>query len=87
MSTIIRELGFLPEHDVAALLGVEISTLRNWRSKGQGPAYSRAGGQMLYPIDGLRTFLTDNVVTPAPVPTLADAPTRRAGRPRKQVAA
>jgi len=84
MDNILQQLGFLAEHDVAALLGVEVSTLRNWRSKGHGPAYSRAGGQMLYPIEGLKSYLVDNVVTPAPAPTLADPAPRRPGRPRKQ---
>lgn len=81
---ILQELGYIAELDAASLLGVEVSTLRNWRSKGHGPAYSRAGGQMLYPINGLKDFLDDNVVTPAPAPTLADPDpqARRPGRPR-----
>ena len=28
----------------AALIGVSVRTLRNWRYQGEGPAYLRAGG-------------------------------------------
>ena len=81
---VLEKLGFLPEHQVAGLLGVEIQTLRNWRSKNSGPPYSRAGAVMLYPLDGLRSWIADNVVTPSPAPTLADPAPRRPGRPRRQ---
>lgn len=87
MSHLLHQLGYVPEHEVAAALGVEITTLRNWRSKGCGPAYSRAGGSLVYPLESLKDWLAGNLVTPAPTPTLADAPARRPGRPRKQVAA
>lgn len=87
MSHLLHQLGYVPEHEVAAALGVEITTLRNWRSKGVGPAYSRAGGSLVYPLESLKAWLADNVVTPAPALTLADPQPRRPGRPRKQVAA
>lgn len=83
MSDLLHTLGYVPEHEVAAALGVEIATLRNWRSKGAGPAYSRAGGTLVYPVESLREWLAANLVTPAPAPTLADGTRRRAGgRPR-----
>ena len=86
MSNLLHELGYVAEHDVAAALGVEITTLRNWRSKGMGPPYSRGGNTLLYPVAGLREWIEQNMVTPAPAPTLADPP-RRGGRPRKAATA
>jgi hypothetical protein len=82
MSTLLHQLGYVPEHEVAGVLGVEIGTLRNWRSKGIGPAYSRAGGTLVYPVESLRDWLSSNLVTPSPLPTLAD-PSGRPGRLRK----
>jgi hypothetical protein len=82
MSHLLHQLGYVPEHEVASALGVEIGTLRNWRSKGHGPAYSRAGGTLVYPVEALREWLRGNLVTPAPTATIADAP-RRPGRPRR----
>lgn len=84
MSDLLNTLGYVPEHDVAAALGVEVATLRNWRSRGVGPAYSRAGGALVYPLEAIREWLAANVVTPAPsASTLADGAARRPGRPRK----
>lgn len=83
-------LNALPEHEVASLLGVEIATLRNWRSKRSGPAYSRPGGTIFYPVASLRKWVEDNVVEPSPVavPELTEtAPRRGPGRPRKVAAA
>lgn len=79
-------LGALPDHEVAALLCVDLKTLANWRAKNAGPAYSRAGNITLYPVAALRAWVEDNVIVPQSVAhSLTDAPTkRRPGRPRKQ---
>ncbi len=37
------ELGILSEDDLAAVLGIEVRTLRNWRTKRQGPPWIKAG--------------------------------------------
>lgn len=84
---LLQTLGYVPEHEVAAALGVEITTLRNWRSKGLGPPYSRGGNTLLYPVGGLRDWIEQNMVHPAPsTPPLTVTP-RRPGRPRKTEAA
>ena len=87
MSQLLKELGYVPEHDLAASIGNEVGTLRNWRAKGIGPAYTRAGGQIVYPLDAIRDWLADNRVTPEPLPGLIEPGTRRGGRPRKTPAA
>lgn len=37
----------LKEHDAAAYLGVSINTMRQWRTKGNGPRYYKLGGWMI----------------------------------------
>ncbi len=87
--SVLMQMGFLVEQEVASLLAVDPKTLANWRAKNAGPPYSRAGNTLLYPIAGLREWIEDNLVTPQPIaPALTDPPTRRApGRPRKQAEA
>jgi hypothetical protein len=82
-------LGALPDHEVAALLDVDTKTLANWRSKNAGPAYSRAGGVILYPVSGLREWVETNIIVPRPVVSaLTESPPKRGpGRPRKGAAA
>jgi len=41
-------LGLLTEDDVAALLGVKTGTLANWRVRGEGPRYTKAGKNIFY---------------------------------------
>jgi excisionase family DNA binding protein len=39
---------FLKTRDVAELLGVTVSTLRNWRLRGEGPPVVRMGAEYRY---------------------------------------
>jgi len=39
-------------------------TLANWRSKGQGPAFIRAGGRILYHGTDLITWIETNRIQP-----------------------
>lgn len=39
---------FLKTRDVAELLGVTVSTLRNWRLRGEGPPAVRMGAEYRY---------------------------------------
>lgn len=32
---------------------ITIRTLANWRSTGEGPAYTKIGGRVLYPVDAV----------------------------------
>lgn len=87
---LLRELGYVPEADAAMALGVQISTLRNWRIKGFGPKFAKPSGEtIVYSIEVLREWIERNTVDPAEMAlTLADAaPSRGRGRPRKEAAA
>lgn len=89
---LLRELGYVPEADAAMALGVQVSTLRNWRLKGHGPKFSKPSGEtVVYSVAILRDWIERNTVDPSEVATqltLADAcPSRGRGRPRKAVAA
>lgn len=35
------------ERETAAILNVEVGTLRNWRSLGKGPRYRKIGGRLV----------------------------------------
>ena len=85
---LLRELGYVLEPDAASALGIEVSTLRNWRLKGHGPKFSKPSGEtVVYSIDVLRDWIERNTVDPSEAltrVTLADAaPSRGRGRPRK----
>lgn len=46
-----------PDELIARWRGqVTKGTLANWRSKGTGPAYIKAGKAVLYPLDTLETY-------------------------------
>lgn len=40
--------GFMNEHQVAAELGLRVSTLRRWRLLNKGPQYSKFGSAVKY---------------------------------------
>jgi hypothetical protein len=35
---------------------ITIRTLANWRSTGEGPRYTKIGGRVLYPVDGVKSW-------------------------------
>lgn len=35
---------------------ITIRTLANWRSIGEGPKYTKIGGRVLYPVDGVMAW-------------------------------
>jgi predicted DNA-binding transcriptional regulator AlpA len=43
-----NDLGLVNENELAAMLGVAVSTLQSWRSVREGPAFVRAGRSVLY---------------------------------------
>lgn len=59
-----RKLGYLSEAEVAAVVGVEVKTLKNWRAAKDGPPYSQAGGSTLYRIDSVTKWLASREVRP-----------------------
>ncbi|MBM4402649.1 MAG: helix-turn-helix domain-containing protein [Candidatus Cloacimonetes bacterium] len=42
---------------VAKVIGIAVTTLRNWRSMGKGPTYQKIGGRVLYPRKGVLEFM------------------------------
>lgn len=46
----------LNEHQAAALLGVKVATLRNWRWMGKGPRYRKLGRCVRYARTDLAAF-------------------------------
>lgn len=56
----------LPPADAAAFLGVSAKTLANWRSLGQGPAYTQYHGRRVaYLLEDLDAFRKANRVATA----------------------
>lgn len=48
MNTLLSDLECMTEADLCKILGIGDQTARNWRSKGEGPAYIKAGNAILY---------------------------------------
>jgi hypothetical protein len=66
------ELGLIAESDLAELRDVQVSRLRNERSQGGGPPFTRIGKTVFYPIKGLRDYLAKQAVVPSRAATLID---------------
>ncbi len=56
--------GYLNEVQAATTLARTTRTLRIWRSKGMGPAYSRVGRNVVYRSEAIREWLLSNEVQP-----------------------
>jgi hypothetical protein len=41
---------------------ITIRTLANWRSIGEGPKYTKIGGRVLYPMDGVTSWETSRTL-------------------------
>lgn len=72
-----RELGCFTESEIAALAKVEISTLRNWRSRRSGPPFTTLGNVTLYPIEGSREWITKNAEATLPAQATFEKPRRK----------
>lgn len=72
-----RDLGYLQESEAVVLTRRKLQTLRNWRTSGKGPPYTKIGELTLYPIEGLKAWLAANTVQPGQTPTLATGQRRR----------
>ncbi len=53
----------LTEKEAAALLRVEPSTLQQWRYRGEGPQFTRAGRLIRYTPSALREYMEDRTVS------------------------
>lgn len=56
--------GYLTETQCAKLLRRTLRTLRTWRAKGTGPAYTRIGREVRYRAEAINEWLLANEVTP-----------------------
>lgn len=59
-----RALGLYSEAEAADLLGVRVSTLRAWRARGSGPAWTALGRRIFYSESALRAHAEAQTVTP-----------------------
>jgi hypothetical protein len=50
-------LDCLTEQDLCDLFKITPSTAENWRKRGLGPAFTRAGNRVLYPRSSVADFL------------------------------
>lgn len=75
------ELGLVSEADYAKFRGKKLSSVRNERSKGEGPPFVKMGGVIKYPLAGIKAFIAANTVTPRHTPTLTN-PGRFVKRPK-----
>jgi predicted DNA-binding transcriptional regulator AlpA len=58
------EKKYITDHEGAALSGFKVQTLRNWRHRGVGPAYSKIGRAVRYDRAELIAFIETRKVTP-----------------------
>lgn len=58
-STSAHEETYLTTKELAALLKRSLDTLKDWRTKGTGPAYIKAGRAILYPLTAVNTWLSE----------------------------
>ena len=58
MSAALRkQLGYLSDPQIAAVLGIEVPTLRNRRSRGDAPVSSKVGDDHLTRIEDLHAYV------------------------------
>jgi len=52
-----NRLGLLSEEQLAAILNLEVVTVRTWRSRRTGPPFLKAGSPPLYALDDVMSWL------------------------------
>ncbi len=61
----MEETKFLSDVEVSSLCRIGLSTLRNWRSQGCGPAYSKCGSRAVrYELKDVLAFMRENKIIP-----------------------
>lgn len=60
----LKEFGFVPEEDFAAMLGVAVKTLKN-RPHDQLPEFAKVGHRRLFKADSVRAYLDKHMVRSA----------------------
>ncbi|TDT33411.1 helix-turn-helix transcriptional regulator [Naumannella halotolerans] len=56
----------LDTDEAGRYIGVAPKTLANWRGRGQGPRYVRAGARVVYRVADLDAWLVENLVGGGP---------------------
>jgi hypothetical protein len=56
---------YVSSAEAAALLGVDVRLLENWRSQGRGPRYRKFSKLVRYSIFDLKTFADARIVDPS----------------------
>jgi len=57
-----RQDDFVQPDEASRVLGVKVATLAAWRTRGEGPAYSRCGRLIRYRRDDLESYLENRTV-------------------------
>lgn len=60
-----QRLGLLTPSELASAIDVTVNTLREWRRLNQGPAYVRAGKNIMYQEADVREWIKRSVVPSA----------------------
>lgn len=73
----------LTEHDLAARYGLHVNTVRNWRRRGEGPPWFKAGRFTFYAWPGIERFEAGGnsrttALPPPAIPSMPRRATRRA---------
>ena len=80
MVNLNEELGYFTEREMAAFIGCKLQSLRNQRSRGQGPPFTKIGRAVKYPKGKALEYFAAKTVTPGEIaPTLIDGDHSRRG--------
>ncbi len=53
--------GMLNEHLAATMTGLAVTTLRQWRVQGKGPAFAKLGRRVLYKASDVQAWIDANI--------------------------
>jgi excisionase family DNA binding protein len=59
-----KEIRYISDKEVAKIIGFGLSTVRNMRSQGRGPAYSKTGRSVRYLFDDVVAYMEDKKIQP-----------------------
>jgi len=79
MSDLKSDLGLITEAELADLRGIKVRTLRDERSRGVGPPYTKIGKAIFYPLKSLREYTAKRAVVPTKANTLVNGRGRKTG--------
>ena len=61
LATLVQSLDCMTESDLLLLADINISTAEQWRKRGDGPAYIRAGNRYIYPRSAVAEWIAGRV--------------------------